>query len=82
MTGRPGAEELARSVLRALHGRVAREEAVGVLQSWQRCDMGEARRTLADGKGGASRLGQDSEAARVAAIIEADARGRADPDMP
>ncbi|SDI71475.1 hypothetical protein SAMN05192558_1179 [Actinokineospora alba] len=80
MSGPRDAEELARSVLRAVRGQVAREEAVGVLRSWQRCDVGEARRSLADGDGGAGRAGQDGEAARVVAIIEGDARGRADPD--
>lgn len=73
-----GAEERAASITHALRMRVSREEAVGILQSWQRCDARQARRNLAESQNGTA--GQDAEAARVASIIDHDAQGRADPE--
>lgn len=78
MTTPRGAEERASSIAHALRRRVTREEAVGILQSWQRCDARQARRNLAEHHNGTA--GQDAEAARVAAIIDHDAQSRVDPE--
>jgi hypothetical protein len=52
-------------------------EAVGVMRCWQRCDTAQARRTLTENAGSD---GQDAEAVRVVAIVDAQADGCADPE--
>jgi hypothetical protein len=74
-----GAEPSAvvRRVTSSLARRAARDEAVGVLSCWQHCDATQARRDLV----ARERLDdQDAEVARVAAIVNARADGRGDPD--
>ncbi|WP_378059178.1 hypothetical protein [Actinophytocola glycyrrhizae] len=68
---------VARRLTGSLARRAAREEAVGVVSSWQHCDTTQARNDLV----ARGRLdGQDAEVARVVAIIDAVADGRGDPD--
>jgi hypothetical protein len=57
--------------------RAALEEAVGILSCWQRCDTGQARQNLVES---GDLVGQDAEVARMAAVVDARADGRADPD--
>jgi hypothetical protein len=66
-----------RRLLDSLAVRAAVNEAVGVLQGWQGCDAAQARDELTGGTG-VSGLG--AEAARVAAAVDAQADGTADPD--
>ncbi len=68
---------LAARMVTALSRRTALEEAVGVVRCWHDCGTAQARRDLVDQDGVA---GQDAQAARVVAIVDADADGRADPD--
>jgi hypothetical protein len=72
----PDADSLAVAgrLLDSLAGRVAVDEAVGILRGWQGCDAAQARHDLTGGAG----LG--AEAARVAAAVDARADGTADPD--
>jgi hypothetical protein len=56
---------------------VALDEAVGIRGAWQGCDTGQARENLLADEGFA---GQHAEAARIAAIVDAQAEGRTDPD--
>jgi hypothetical protein len=63
-----------RFLLDSLAGRVAVDEAVGILRAWQGCDAAQALDDLAGG------VGLGAEAARVAAVIDARADGMADPD--
>jgi hypothetical protein len=58
--------------------RAAMAEAVGIMRCWQGCDAAQARHDLIDNGGGAA--GQDAEAARVTALVDAMADRRADPD--
>ncbi len=60
---------LAARMVTALSRRTALEEAVGVLRCWHDCGTAQARLDLVD-----------DEVARVAAVVDADADGRADPD--
>ncbi|MFI9454799.1 hypothetical protein [Amycolatopsis sp. NPDC052450] len=69
--------ETAARLVQALEGRAAVNEAVGVLQGWQGCDTAHALDELTDGTGPA---GRDAEAVRIAAIVDAQADGTADPD--
>jgi hypothetical protein len=65
----------ARLLRERLAGRVAVDEAVGILQGWQGCDAAQARNDLTGG------AGLDAEAARVASVVDARADGTADPDF-
>jgi len=68
---------LASRMVAAVSRRADLEEAVGVFRCWHVCGAAQARQDLVDGGGMA---GQDAEAARVVAIVDAQAEGRADPD--
>lgn len=70
-------EAAGRLLLDNLARGAARAEGVGILRSWRNCSTGQARRDLYGEHGS---HGQDAEAARLAAVVDADARGRADPD--
>jgi hypothetical protein len=61
----------------AVTRRAALDEAVGILSCWQRCGTGQARRNLVDL---GDLVGRDAEVARMAAVVDARADGRADPD--
>jgi GAF domain-containing protein len=74
---RPEQIGVARRLVDALARRTALDEAVGILSCWQRCDTVQARHNLV--KRGAV-VGQDAEVARMAAVVDAQADGRADPD--
>ncbi|MEU3627851.1 hypothetical protein BS329_09135 [Amycolatopsis coloradensis] len=76
-TSEPDSFANAAWVVRALERRVAVNEAVGVLRGWQDCDAGQA---LADLTGDTGPAGRDAEAARIAAVVNAQADGTADPD--
>jgi hypothetical protein len=68
---------LAARIVAAVSRRAELEEAVGVFRCWHMCDSGQARQDLVDDGGTA---GRDAEAARVVALVDAQAEGRADPD--
>jgi hypothetical protein len=68
---------LAERMVAAVSRRAELDEAVGVFRCWHVCDAVQARRDLVDDGGTA---GQDAEAARVVALVNAQAEGRADPD--
>jgi hypothetical protein len=73
------AEQLAVAgrLVHAVVRRATVAEAVGVMRCWQRCDTTQARRTLTENVGCE---GQEAEAVRMAAIIDALADGRTDPE--
>ncbi len=75
----PDPESLAAAdrLLQALVSRTAVNEAVGILQGWQGCDAAQALDDLTCDAGPA---GRDAEATRIAAIVNAQADGTADPD--
>lgn len=73
----PRPEDAARRLLARTELRAAENEAVGVLQVWHACRREEARDEL-DVTGTAA--GQEVEARRIIAVVDADAHGRADPD--
>jgi hypothetical protein len=68
---------LATRMMAAVSRRADLEQAVGVFRCWHSCDAVQARQDLVDDGGMA---GQDAEAARVVAIVDAQAERRADPD--
>jgi hypothetical protein len=65
-------------IVHAMARRAAMSEAIGIVRCWQGCDAMQARRDLVDN--GGDTAGQDAEAARVAALVDAMAERRADPD--
>jgi Fe-S cluster assembly iron-binding protein IscA len=69
--------ERAQQLLATLRHRAAAQEAVGVLAVWGGCDQVQARAELAEQPTTATVA---AEAARVAAISDAGADDRADPD--
>jgi hypothetical protein len=69
--------EQANHVLATLRHRAAVQEAVGVLAVWGSCDQAQARAELGEQPTPATVA---AEAARVAAITDASADNRADPD--
>ncbi|RSN54596.1 hypothetical protein DMH01_36015 [Amycolatopsis sp. WAC 04182] len=73
----PESLEIAARLVQALEGRAVVSEAVGVLQGWQGCDFAQALDGLS---GGTGQAGREAEAARIAAIVDAQADGTADPD--
>lgn len=68
---------LARRLAAALTRRAALNEGIGVLQSWHSCSSGQARRDLYETYGPS---GQNAEAARVVAVVNAAAQPHSDPD--
>ncbi|MFL6124801.1 hypothetical protein [Actinophytocola sp.] len=70
-------EESARRLLDRLRLRTALNEGVGILQVWNVCEQQQARDQLLADNGAA---GQDAEADRMIAAIDAVAEDRADPD--
>lgn len=74
-----GAQQIAMAgrIADALAQRAAMSEAVGIMRSWQGCGSAQARQDIADNSGAD---GQNAEAARVVAIVDAQADGRTDPD--
>jgi len=70
-------EAAARRLLERLRQRVVLSEGVGILQTWHLCGQQEARDDLRAVHG---RTGQNTEATRMIAAVDADADGRADPD--
>lgn len=72
-----GREESARRLLDRMQLRTALNEGIGILQVWNACEQQQARaQLLADN--GAS--GQDVEADRMIAVVNAAAENSADPD--
>ncbi|HEV2087694.1 MAG TPA: hypothetical protein VGR21_05230 [Cryptosporangiaceae bacterium] len=69
--------KLARHLVAAVHGRAALDEAVGVLRYWGDCGAQQARQQLYAGHGA---RGRQIEAARVAAVVDAAADRRGDPE--
>ncbi|MFC0111478.1 hypothetical protein [Kibdelosporangium aridum] len=70
-------EASARRLLTRLRQRTALNEGVGILQAWNLCQQQEARDRLLSEHG---RAGQDAEADRMIAFVDATANRRADPD--
>ncbi len=69
--------EAARLLLERLRLRTALNEGVGILQVWNVCPQQQARAQLLADNGAA---GQDAEANRMIAVVDAVADNRADPD--
>lgn len=76
-TGGRERQAAARRLLTGLRQRAALNEGVGILRSWHLCGQQEARDDLRAEHG---RTGQNTEAIRMIAAVDADADGRADPD--
>lgn len=72
-----GHEEAARRLVERVQRRIALNEAVGIMQTWRDCGQQEARDDLRGSHGVA---GQQVEADRMIAVVNADARNRDDPD--
>jgi hypothetical protein len=70
-------EESARRLMDQLRLRAALNEGVGILQVWNVCEQEQARDQLLADNGAA---GQDAEADRMIAVVDAVADNRADPD--
>jgi hypothetical protein len=70
-------EAAARHILERLRQRAELDKGIGILQVLNLCGQQQARADLAAEHG---RSGQDREARRVIADIEAGADGQADPD--
>jgi hypothetical protein len=70
-------EDSARRLLDGVHRRASLGEAIGILQVWRACGQQQARDDLHTDHGAA---GQDNEATRVIAVVNATAEGRTDPD--
>lgn len=70
-------EETARRLLDRMRLRTALNEAVGILQVWHVCEQQQARDHLLTDNGAA---GQDAEADRMIAVVDAAADNREDPD--
>jgi hypothetical protein len=70
-------EETAGRLLGDVHRRASLGEAIGILQVWRDCGRQQARDDLHTDHGTS---GQDNEATRVIAVVNATAQGRADPD--
>lgn len=77
-----GPEQRREAAARSLVERVLRQaelnEAVGILQVWRGCGEQQARDDMHTDHGAA---GQQAEASRMIAVVNADANGRADPDV-
>jgi hypothetical protein len=70
-------EASARRLLARLKLRATLNEGVGILQAWNVCPQQEARDRLLFEHGS---VGQDAEADRMIAFVDATANGLADPD--
>jgi hypothetical protein len=70
-------EESARRLLDRMRLRTALNEGVGILQVWNVCEQQQARDQLRADNGAA---GQDAEADRMIAVVDAAAENRTDPD--
>ena len=70
-------EESARRLLGRMRLRAALNEGVGILQVWNVCEQKQARDQLLADNGPS---GQDAEADRMIAVVDAAADNRADPD--
>ncbi|HWM06431.1 MAG TPA: hypothetical protein VNP92_29165 [Actinophytocola sp.] len=70
-------ERSARELVERLRLRATLSEGVGILRTWRRCEQQQARDDLYAEHGGA---GQDAEARRVIAVVDAAADGQADPE--
>lgn len=70
-------EASARRLLTRLRLRTALNEGVGILQVWNTCGQQQARDQLLADNGTA---GQDAEAGRMIALVNATADNSADPD--
>ena len=71
-------EAAARSLVERVLRRAELNEAIGILQAWRGCGEQEARDDMHADHGTA---GQHAEASRMIAVVNADADGRADPDV-
>jgi hypothetical protein len=70
-------DAVVRRLTSSLARRAALDEAVGALSCWEHCDATQARRDIVAPE---HLDDQDAEVARVAAIVDARAEGRGDPD--
>lgn len=77
MNPEPARDAAARSLLRRLRLRTTLNEGVGILGVWQVCAPQQARDHL---RAEHDRTGQDAEATRLIAVVNATADDRADPD--
>lgn len=71
-------EAAARSLVERMLRRAELNEAIGILQVWRGCGEQQARDDMHTDHGTA---GQQAEASRMIAVVNADANGRADPDV-
>lgn len=67
----------ARQIVAAMQERVALAEGAGVLQGWEHSSSRQAQRNLRDRHG---EHGQNTEAARMIAVVNANAAQGTDPD--
>jgi hypothetical protein len=70
-------QSAARLLVDRLRLRAALNEGVGILQVWSVCEQQQARAQLLADNGAA---GQNAEASRMIALVDAVADSRADPD--
>jgi hypothetical protein len=70
-------EKVARRVLHRLRQRAALNQAVGILRVWHCCGEQQARDDMHSQH---RTTGQDVEALRMIAVVNAAAEGRGDPD--
>ena len=70
-------ERSARDLVERLRLRTTLSEGVGILRTWRLCEQQQARDDLHAEHGDA---GQDAEARRMIAVVDAAANGSADPD--
>ena len=70
-------EQAAHRLLHRLHQRTTLNEGIGILQSWHGCEQQQARDRLRDANGS---TGQNAEAVRMIAVVDATADDHADPD--
>lgn len=73
-----GREAAARSLVDDVRRRAELNEAVGILQAWRGCGEQQARDDMHADHGTA---GRHAAASRMIAAVNADADGRADPDV-
>ena len=71
-------ENAARSLVERVRRRAELNEAIGILQAWSGCGEQQARSDMHAHHGIS---GQHVEASRMIAVVNADADGRADPDV-
>jgi hypothetical protein len=71
-------ERAARLLLHRLQQRASLNEGIGILQTWNDCEQQQARDQLRTDNGVA---GQNAEADRMIAVVNATADDTADPDV-